>query len=121
MKYSEETRNTVNKEFENLETVSSIAKKYGIPWKTVYRWKDEYLSHYKDGETTNLHKIQYLQKRVDRLSRELEIYKRCKATSLSPLLGLIDVMMLGNCDLRFSDIFAVHNPALFEKWTNQDQ
>lgn len=85
MKYSEETRKTVNKELANLESVSSIAKKYGIPWKTVYRWRDEFLSHYKDGETTNLHKIQYLQKRVNRLIRELEIYRKSKATRFSPL------------------------------------
>nr|MCR5456647.1 hypothetical protein [Clostridiales bacterium] len=93
MRYPEKTRIAVNKEFENLESVPSIAKKYGIPRQTIHRWKDEYLSHYKDGETTNLHKIQYLQKRVDRLNRELEIYKNSTATRNSPLSEKIDAAM----------------------------
>ena len=93
MRYPEQTRIAVNKEFENLESVPSIAKKYGIPRQTIHRWKDEYMSHYKDGETTNPHKIQYLQKRIDRLNRELEIYKNSPATRYSPLIEKIDAAM----------------------------
>lgn len=37
MRYPEKIRTAVNKEFENLESVPSIAKKYGIPRQTVYR------------------------------------------------------------------------------------
>ena len=85
MKYSQEERNEVKDCFQEHLSVSSIVQTFKIPYQTVYKWKQEYLENLKPDEQSYLQRILYLERRIDKLERELAVWKECRANKSSSI------------------------------------
>ena len=86
MKYTEEQKRKIVSEHQAGEKATDLCSEYNISKSTLYNWIQQYSEvKAENGEKITAHRLYLLEKRIDKLTKELEIWRRCKCTVDSPL------------------------------------
>ena len=86
MRYTEEQKRKIVSEHQAGEKATDLCSEYNISKSTLYNWIQQYNEvKAENGEKITAHRLYLLEKRIDKLTKELEIWRRCKCTVDSPL------------------------------------
>lgn len=84
--YSEIQKQELVKQYKNGRSVSDICEQYGISNSTIYNWIHLYADvKVSSGEILSAKKLLLLKQKIDKLIKELEIWKKSKCTDDAPL------------------------------------
>jgi transposase InsO family protein/transposase-like protein len=86
MRYTEEQKRSIVREYHDSQKVIDLCDQYNLSKSTLYSWIHQYGEVKADnGEVITAHRVHLLEKRIGRLTKELEIWRKCKCTIDSPL------------------------------------
>lgn len=86
MKYSKIQQQQLVKLYSDGHNVTDLCNKYNIPRSTLYYWIHQYGEvKSSNGESITAQRLYLLEKRIQRLTIENEIWKKCDCTITSPL------------------------------------
>ncbi len=86
MKYTKIQKQQMTKLYSDGHNVTYLCNKYDIPRSTLYHWIHQYGEvKASNGESITAQRLYLLEKRIQRLTIENEIWKKCDCTITSPL------------------------------------